>query len=316
MKWYHKILIAVTVILLSPLLLVALLVWGIHYLLELPNNKRIYYRSRYYQDLQLPFAISELHSPEFIFYNSAMERNLPVQYVRQDNALEYFTYNGTLYLFPGFDQIVYEDEKTSWQADFDGDWLPLDQTFQDMRASLRDYPEDMPIRLLVTRKMIALNDLAGYELPEYLSVIGRYETAFEKEEDPLKWRIPENTEDLYEMMQNTPALCGTYRLEGNGNIRWDLYEDFWVEIGVEPQDCFVGVNRKRGGGLEGFTHWHPTAFEIYETVLDLGTCGNILVLHRGLIATGVLYSGAPDRCPYSRDKKPLLSKRYFLETKR
>ena len=73
-----------------------------------------------------------------------------------------------------------------------------------------------PVKLLVEREMFPILNLNGKNIPGCIFVTWNYETAFENEESPLKMLIPENSKELYEMMLQTPNLCGTFELTDDG----------------------------------------------------------------------------------------------------
>ena len=111
LKWYQKLLIGLLVVLLSPLILICLISAGICALVQIQKNKKEYKKSRYYLDFKQKFMMDSLYSPEYRFYNSAIHRNLPMQYIKQEsNGFEYFIFDDTLYLFPDFEQIDFDAE--------------------------------------------------------------------------------------------------------------------------------------------------------------------------------------------------------------
>ena len=63
------------------------------------------------------------------------------------------------------------------------------------------------------------------------------------------------------------------------------------------------------------THWHPTVYEIYGEVCEIGLRGNVLVLSQRAGSGAVLYSGKKGDCPYKPDKKVLFGKYYYIEAK-
>ena len=74
--------------------------------------------------------------------------------------------------------------------------------------------------------MFPLASLNDVNIPEVIYITWGYDVAFENEEMPLKMLIPQNSKDLYEMMLQTPDLCGTFALlSDDGNIVWNLYDD-------------------------------------------------------------------------------------------
>lgn len=315
LKWYQKLLIALTVIIFSPLIVAGIIIAGICTLHQMPKNKKEYKKSRYYADFQHKFMTSILYSPEYRFYNSAMRRGLPIKYVKQEsNGFEYFIYNETIYLFPDFEQIDLNEEGNVWQADYDGDWKPFDECYDNLLTKL-ERTAIYPVKLLVERKMFPMPNLNGKNIPGCIFVTWNYETAFENEESPLKMLIPENSKELYEMMLQTPNLCGTFELTDDGEkIVWHLYENIKIEINVDSQGCYFGVSKLLFGKIEsGITHWHPSIFEIYDEVCNIGKRGNVMVLRSTVGCGALMYSGSKADCPYSPDKKYLLGKYYYLE---
>lgn len=317
MKWYKKLLIFLCVVVLSPLILTSVLIAVISYLFQLPKDKKLYKNSSYYKDFKLKFMEYRFHSPEYRFYNSVRKRNLQIDYIRQEsNGLEYFVYQDTLFLFPDFDQIDFNEEKSIWEVDFDGDWQPFEQAYQEIVAKLDDRTTNYPIKLLVERKMFFPTDLNGLEIPECIFLTWSYETAFENEDSPLKLRVPVNTKELYDMMCETDGLCGDFEIAENGNIHWDLYDDIQIDIGIDAEDCYIGVDKKLFGKVKsGITHWHPTIYEIYGEVCKLGASGNVLVIRTFLGGASVLYIGDEMNCPYSPKRKNIFGKIYYLRQK-
>ena len=91
LKWCKKILIALTVVILSPLIIVGVTIAGIYTLFQTPKDKKEYKKSRYYADFKQKFTMDILNSPEYRFYNSAVRRNLRLKYIKQEsNGFEYF----------------------------------------------------------------------------------------------------------------------------------------------------------------------------------------------------------------------------------
>lgn len=235
-KWIRKLVIALAVIVFSPLIAAGMAAAGAAALLRRQRFKREYVKSRYYRDLGQRSAPWMQDSPEYRFYNAAMRRGLPVQYVRQEsNGLEYFIYCETIYLFPDFDQIGFDEDKGDWQADYDGEWTPFAECYAGLLDKLETAPEH-PVKLLVERSMFPVMNLNDWEVPACIFVTWSYENAFENEDSPLKMLIPQNTGELYKMMRQTPELCGRFELDGK-KIRWDLYQGIRIELTADPGDC-------------------------------------------------------------------------------
>lgn len=315
MSWYKKLAMFVVVVLLSPFILICILIAGFAYLFQYPKNLKLYKKSPYYKDFNLKFKADRFHSPEYRFYNSMRKRNLQIDYIRQEsNGLEYFVYGDTLFLFPDFEQIAFNEEKSIWEVDYDGDWESFAQAYQKILAKLDGRTTNGPVKLLVERRMFCATDLNGVEIPECIFLTWSYETAFENEDSPLKLRVPTNTKELYEMMRETNDLCGDFEITENGSIHWDLYDHIQIDISVDSGDCYIGVHKKLFGKIQsGIAHWHPTIYEIYGEVCKIGVRGNVLVIRTFLTASGVLYIGDEKECPYSPDQKVLFGKIYYLK---
>lgn len=287
MKWYERLLAAVLFIVFSPCIIAMM----IYELLKIPKYKNVYKNSQYYADFPKKFISGILYSPEYRFYNSAVRRKLPMKYVRQSsNGFEYFIYNETVFLFPDFDQIVFDENQNVLMAVFDGDLVPFSESYDKLLAKL-DNTNNRTVKLLVERSMIRIFDLNETDMPDCVFVTLSYENAFDKEESLLKTVIPQNSEELYNMMLQTPDLCGEFRLfDDNKIIAWNLYENVTVTLAVDPEDCYFGFDKLLFGKFKSGIHWHPTVFDIYSQVCDVGIKGNVTVL-RSFAGGGLLYSG-------------------------
>ena len=317
LKWYKILLIGLLIVILSPLILAFIITAGIYLLFQISKNKKEYKKSRYYLDLKQKYMTSLMYSPEYRFYNSAIHRNLPIQYVKQEsNGFEYFIYEGTLFLFPDFEQINYDAEKGGWIVDRNGDWSNFEKAYNNLLAKIDGTPT-CPVKILIERKMFPLANLNDISIPECIFVTWGYDEAFENEESPLKMLIPQSSKDLYEMMLQTPDLCGHFELlSEDGNIIWNLYDNIRIEIGVNPGDCYLGVSKMLFGKVKSeLTHWHPIPFEIYNEVCKIGKRGNVIIVRTFATGGGVLYIGGKEECPYQKSKRYLFGKLYYLEAK-
>lgn len=84
-KWYKKALISLIIVVFSPLLLIALIIYGFAAWFKSPALKKEYKKSRYYSDVKRKYNLSVTSSPEYRFYNSAVKRELPIEYHKQDS---------------------------------------------------------------------------------------------------------------------------------------------------------------------------------------------------------------------------------------
>ena len=320
MKWYEKVLTVLLIVLISPLIILGLLLAVPSLTREYRRSKKEYYKSPYYATFKKKFAWGITTDPVYRIYNGAAARDLPVRF--PDNmddridGLSYFFYGDTVYLLPNFEQMgLSEDGRAVWQVNDDGDWMDFDEGYAATRVQAM-YP-DLTVKFLVERSMITVCDLTVTPPPACVFVTQSYETAFENEDSALKMRIPQSSADLYDMMQKTPDLCGEYALTEDGEfICWRIREDIQITLGVDPHDCYMSVERLLFGKIEsGITHWHPTEYEIYDEVCEIGRRGHVLVLRTRAGSGAVLYSGSRDECPYKPDKKVLLGKYYYIEAK-
>ncbi len=239
MKWYKKLLFVLLIIVFSPIILCCLICVGISNISTLPKEIKEYKNSHYYKQFELPFRISKLYSPEYRFFNSCKNRKIKADYFRQEsNGLEYFIYKDTLYVFPDFDQIDFNEEKSMWQVDYDGEWKSFEESFNNIVSKIDSDVGNIVTKLLAERKLFLMTDLRNVDIPDCIFLTMNYETAFENEVSPLKLIVPTNTQELYDMMLATPNLCGKFEMTENGDICWDLYEDFKIKITVNSQNCY------------------------------------------------------------------------------
>ena len=132
-KWYKKALIYLIIVIFSPLILIGLIIFGITTLFQAPTLKKEYKKSRYYSDIKRKFNLSITNSPEYRFYNSAVKRDLPIVYRRQDsNGLEYFVYNGTLFLFPDFYDMDLDEDTGKWRVAWHDERADFSERFKNI----------------------------------------------------------------------------------------------------------------------------------------------------------------------------------------
>lgn len=303
-KWYTNALLILLVTLLSPFILIAV---GLYVIFERPREKKEYKNSFYYKQFKEKFSNGIVNSAEYRFYNSVMHRSLPIDYQRVSNVLGHFVYNNTLFLLSYYDQIEWDEENSKWLIGYDGDFLDCDNEFSQMLGEIRN-PDDLPIKLLVERRMVTVDDLTDTQLPDDIYVTWSYDDAFEYDDNPFMTKLPTTTAELYEQMLKIPDLCGELELDGE-LIKWRLYDGYLVELSLDEGSGYMSVNRKTG-----ITHWHPVSFELCDTVLKMTSRGNVLVIRSRLFSSKTLYCDKKADCPYSPEQKPFLGKMYFLET--
>ena len=317
LKWYVKVLLVLLIIVCSPLIIMLALIAVPLILIERAKAKKAYYKSPYYADFKKKYTMGITTDPAYRCYNGTVKRKFPVRFAAKLGGPLYCIYEGTLYVFPDFEQMgLSEDDGTTWQVNYDGDWMSFADAYAKLLSDMTITPSDS-VKLLVERRMITVCDLTETPPPSCVFVTQSYETAFENEDSALKMRIPQSAEDLYGMMRDTPDLCGEFDLTEDGQgIRWRIREDIQITLGVDPHDCYIGVEKLLFGKIEsGITHWHPTVYEIYDEVCEIGRRGHVLVLRTRAGSGAVLYSGSKDECPYKPDQKVLFGKYYYIEAK-
>jgi hypothetical protein len=312
-KWYEKVLLALVVILLLPFLIVAI---PIALLFGDFQRKRDYKKSRYYQDFKVKYTWRKSMSPEYRFYNNAVRRSLPMEYIRQpSNGFEYVIHDGMLFLFPDFFVLKKSEDAAEWIADYDREDKSLEQVMGELTAK-PEAPVELPVYLLLERDMIHAADLNSQPLPPWVYLVPAFEDAFESVDFTLLNHAPQTTTELYDMMRKTPDLCGEFELTRDGElIFWHLYDGVRVELSVSPRDGYVGVTSLLDGKEEGITHWHPTEYAVYYEVCKMGKRGNVLVLRTQGGSDWLVYLGDKDGCPYQHDSKKKFTKTYYLEAR-
>jgi len=312
----YRILYFAAIIIFFPIIMCCIIIAGICYLIKLPKRKKEYANSQYYKDFKLPFKECVLYSPEYRFYNSIKKRNLPVKYTRQEsNGLEYFVYGDTLYLFPDFDDMNFDEEEAIWEVDYDGVRKPFEDAYQSIISRVDDITGDYQVKLLLERKKLPM-DISGVNIPDSVFVTWSLESVFDNEDSRLKLRVPENTRELYEMMRLTPDLCGEYFITDNESISWNVYDGAQIEISIGLSDCCIAVIRNGFGKIKNeMTHWHPSLYEIYGEVCELGKLESVLVIRTSLIGSAVIYMGDRENCPYKKYKKQFFGKIHYMEVK-
>ena len=316
-KWYKKAQIGLIIVVFSPLLLIALIIYGFAAWFKSPALKKEYKKSRYYSDVKRKYNLSVTSSPEYRFYNSAVKRELPIEYHKQDsNGLEYFIYDGTLFFFPDFYEMEYDKGKREWTV---GWYSDEKKAFSDYMQSLReklDADDNYPAKVLCERRLFEIADLREVPLPEEVYLTSGYELAFDGNDFPLEIIIPQTTRELYNMMIQNPDLCGSYEMTADeddyGSIFWTL-GDVCFELCVGQGQGYINVIAS--GLLHGksITHWHPAPDEIYDEVIKIGKRGNVTVVRSYRGAGTLLYSGEKGECPYLPPRKHLLCKYFYIE---
>lgn len=317
MKWLSRVLYVILMIILSPIILLILICYGIALPFMAISRRISYKKSAYYKDFKIPYKKRIYDSYGYVFYNCAKEMNLPIEYIIQkSNSFEYFIYNQQVFIFPDCNGIEYnEDTKCYdviyWKHYNNKTTRPLDDYLKE-KISLFENKPDLPIKLLVSRDFIKEKYIDLSSLPESLFVIRNYYSCFNEEYNENLSLIPSTTEELYNMMKNNDKLGGSFELENIDQIIW-TFDDVVYDISVNGDDGIIRVCKNNSFKSE-ITHWHPESYEIYYDICNIGEKGNIIVIKLLLGASKILYMGKKDKCSYTK-KRFLLGKHYFFESK-
>ena len=115
-----------------------------------------------------------------------------------------------------------------------------------------------------------------------------------------------NITDLYHKMVNNPDLSGHFDLKKD-RIEWFLSDRYSIII----CDDYLEIRRLVFGKFwTSLTHWHPDDKDMYSDICNIGTKGNVTVIHRTPLLESVLYSGPCSGCKYKR--KWLFGKYYYI----
>lgn len=310
MKWYKKLLCILGVILLIPFVpLIVLFLIVLFLSLVFLNivrdfkERSTYKKSRYYQDLKVPYRKTTRRKVFYRAYTSFKEKGTDIRYIRQkSNRFEFFIHQGTLYFLPDFDEVRYSQEKEEWTVVYrkysEESCLSLQKYFDSCLDLLEKEYKDMPTRLIVERSLVNEDDLTDKTIPHALYIVHDFETAFDEVPESFLPKYPQNAKELYELLLNTPDLCGNFELIGE-EIHWE-YKDLALTIAR----LYIDV--------VGLTHWHPSDSEIYDDVCAITKSGSVLVIQKSPSASCVLYKGKKEKCPYAPNKKGFFSKIYYF----
>lgn len=310
-KWYEYIIIFLLCVLLSPSFLFILICMGVSApFIELSNRKK-YKQSHYFKDFKTPYSKTNIQSDKFKFYNLYKEKAFPIQYIRQtSNNYEFFIYEEIVYIFPDFDYLKYFEETKEWKCTYrkhskEESYVDVESYIKSKSQLLDNEYLSFPIRIILERNYIPESDLNNKELPDSLHIVRNYKAAFE----PIDWEIlaiiPQNETELYNMLQKTPNLRGSFELTASNMIKWE-HNDLSLEITMD----LINVNVKGQLTNKNLTHWHPDEWEIYNEICDITKERNVLVIKKIMGTARVLYIGEKQSCPYTKKESSIL---YFFE---
>ena len=310
MKWYEKILFVLILLILSPLILFFLIIWWISAPFITLSNRRQYKKSAYYSEFKIPYKKNIFESDYYTFFNYAKKENLPIRYVKQKNkSLDYFIYEGTIYIFPDFSEIKYNLETLQFEIIYRHYKEITKYSLEDFfckKEKLFEEEINMPVKLLVSRNYFN-EEFVNIDLfPENIYVVKTYDTAF-KEVYFSADLIPHSTKELYEKMIQNKKIGGKIELTEGELIVW-TFDKVIYEIDIDEYFGVFQNDKLR----KNIIHWHPEPYEIYDHICSIGEIGNVLVVQKMLGGARILYMGPKEKCPIKKNKIRL-GKTYFFE---
>lgn len=302
-SFWSQCLAVFVLILFLPLVIIAIPIIVITQEFECIGERRRYRKSNYCLNLGVRYRAGITNTPAYRFYEAALSRGLSVEFHHlAEFVIDYCIHEGTVYILPDFDSF-YMDESDQWVTDRDGDLRTIEEEMSLISSSVQSWAA-MPVKILLERKMIPIEDLHGVCLPKQICLVQTYETTFCDEVIAMKQ--PDNGLDLYSLMRATKDLCGNYELIGE-TIFWDLYDGF--NLHVDASDGYVSIHDK----TRQITHWHPEPEDIYNEVCKIGKRGNVMVIHVFCGFGGVCYMGPKENCPYKKQESNRFGTYFYLE---
>lgn len=124
---------------------------------------------------------------------------------------------------------------------------------------------------------------------------------------------PQTTEELYNMLLETPDLAGKLELEGDA-VFW-TFNNFWVYASLDQNEGYIEVNIKKEHWWQSsqLLHWHPMKDEIYKDLCALGNKNNVLVIRSGWLFSDIFYLGKESEYKYTPNKKRHRGRLYYLK---
>lgn len=319
--------IALAIIICSPFIAACLGCYWVYVAVTFPivqiKGVKNYKKSNYFRDFKLPYKIKTPELPQYIFYESAKKRNLPIQYVRQkSNGFEYFVYEKTVYIFGKFERLEYDEGNKKWlvitrkgakelRTEFD-DFVEKQKALFDGSAPIADFAL-LPVKMLVPIWFVASSeDFAPLPpIPEDAYIIDDYACAFERSSQEVLASVPCSVRELYDMLMKTTDLCGEFSIESDEYIKY-VRGDLRVVIG----ENYIEINVKRKLPFEkNLTHWHPEPYEIYNDVCKIAKRGRVMVVKTLLGGASVKFFNDKRESKYKCDKNFILFKIYYFEAK-
>ena len=147
-------LLAVALVLLSPLLIAAapfIAVWFLLELIKEPERRRRYRNSAYYRDLKRPYRLNIANDPVYRFYNEAAACGVPIE--TRGEPPEEIKLRGQWYWL-WLCEVFFDEERQAWMIDTADGTVPLEAEREKRRLALASTePEETDLTVVVFREM-------------------------------------------------------------------------------------------------------------------------------------------------------------------
>lgn len=165
-------------ILFLPLVIIAIPIIAVIQEIECIGERRRYKKSNYCLNFGVRYRAGITDTPAYRFYESAIRRGLQMEYHHiEAQRIDYFLRDGIIYFLLDFDYLCMDDNE-QWVADRDGEYSNFEDEIAQLSVSFEHDPS-MPIKILVERKILPIENIQDISLPEQLHLIQTYETAFD-----------------------------------------------------------------------------------------------------------------------------------------
>lgn len=188
-----NILIGLAIILLSPLIIPAMILFIPYGLYQNHKEKKKYRASPYYQRFGVRYRAWRPNQPAYRFYNDAVAAGFEPNLIHQaSDDMEYLIMENTVYVFQRtseFDAVFYSDERREWRVLEDGDAGSLTEAWEKCVGRIETDLSGKELRMLLERWLIwprnsgeaeyedsedNNEDLALELLPSYVTVVENY----------------------------------------------------------------------------------------------------------------------------------------------
>ena len=124
--------------------------------------------------------------------------------------------------------------------------------------------------------------------------------------------MPTTARELYDLLLQTPDLCGRLTLETEDILRWDLWEGYRLSISLNQREAYVALEAT-GRIPWQLTHWHTDNEVILEELRSLGLKDSLLVLRRSWFGEKTMFFAPGEEIPRGALRRGLVRKPLILK---